>query len=595
MSSGSLDISPDADTFRILVATDNHLGCEEQDPIRGNDAMRTFEEILVIAKTANVDFILLGGDLFHQNKPSRQCLFDTMQLLRKHCLGDRPISFEMLSDPSTVFHARQCCNYEDPNINISLPIFAIHGNHDDPSGSGGHAALDILDSANFLNYFGRVENISEFCVNPILLRKGTTQLALYGLGSIRDERLHRTLVSKKVSWARPNQDPDQWFNLLVLHQNRTRHSLVYKNCIPESLLPNFLDLVVWAHEHECRIELEESAEGRFWVTQPGSSAATSLCAAETVKKHVGLVEVRGNNVRLTPIPLQSPRPFIMEDIVLEDFARDLPNRSDTVATTSFLHARISSCIARATVEFPRPAGIEVGASEWLPLIRIRVNCQGYQPPNIHRFGQEFIGRVANPDGLIQIMRKQNTGGSRRTKVDRLVLEVDEDGTENRTKIEDLVKDHLSTGNKALGICSELDLADVLERFVSKGDGRAIEEYTLSRLSSVQAQLKAADNVSSDNIEELARNSTQAYRDQQADENTREEQRLQQERDRLQALLNAEDDKGSESEMMGDDEVTQPAPAQRSSTTTKRKASAVLNLSQPAASGQNRSRPRSRRQ
>ena len=25
-------------------------------------------------------------------------------------------------------------NYEDPNYNISIPIFLIHGNHDDPAG-----------------------------------------------------------------------------------------------------------------------------------------------------------------------------------------------------------------------------------------------------------------------------------------------------------------------------------------------------------------------------------------------------------------------------------------------------------------------------
>lgn len=25
-------------------------------------------------------------------------------------------------------------NFEDPNINISIPIFSIHGNHDDPTG-----------------------------------------------------------------------------------------------------------------------------------------------------------------------------------------------------------------------------------------------------------------------------------------------------------------------------------------------------------------------------------------------------------------------------------------------------------------------------
>ena len=26
-------------------------------------------------------------------------------------------------------------NYEDPDINIAIPVFSIHGNHDDPSGA----------------------------------------------------------------------------------------------------------------------------------------------------------------------------------------------------------------------------------------------------------------------------------------------------------------------------------------------------------------------------------------------------------------------------------------------------------------------------
>ena len=27
-------------------------------------------------------------------------------------------------------------NYEDPNMNVSIPVFSIHGNHDDPQGAG---------------------------------------------------------------------------------------------------------------------------------------------------------------------------------------------------------------------------------------------------------------------------------------------------------------------------------------------------------------------------------------------------------------------------------------------------------------------------
>ena len=35
----------DANTFRALIATDNHLGYLEKDPIRGQDSFIAFEEI----------------------------------------------------------------------------------------------------------------------------------------------------------------------------------------------------------------------------------------------------------------------------------------------------------------------------------------------------------------------------------------------------------------------------------------------------------------------------------------------------------------------------------------------------------------------
>lgn len=59
-----------------------------------------------------------------------------MQLLRKYTLGDKPISFEFLSDQAQNFRdsLNKTVNYEDPNINVAYPVFSIHGNHDDPSG-----------------------------------------------------------------------------------------------------------------------------------------------------------------------------------------------------------------------------------------------------------------------------------------------------------------------------------------------------------------------------------------------------------------------------------------------------------------------------
>lgn len=44
----------DEDTFKILIATDVHLGYLEKDAIRGNDSYTTLEEILKCAKTNQV-------------------------------------------------------------------------------------------------------------------------------------------------------------------------------------------------------------------------------------------------------------------------------------------------------------------------------------------------------------------------------------------------------------------------------------------------------------------------------------------------------------------------------------------------------------
>ncbi|KAI8972433.1 hypothetical protein BD414DRAFT_219048 [Trametes punicea] len=44
------------------------------------------------------DFILLGGDLFHESRPSRDCMYPVVALLREYTLGDRPVQIELLSD-----------------------------------------------------------------------------------------------------------------------------------------------------------------------------------------------------------------------------------------------------------------------------------------------------------------------------------------------------------------------------------------------------------------------------------------------------------------------------------------------------------------
>jgi len=223
-------------------------------------------EIFLRAKEYHVDFVLLGGDLFHDNKPSRKTMHSTISILRRHCLGDDPVSFQVISEPppqggteGTMDGMNKVgnfahVNYEDPNYAVGLPIFSIHGNHDDPSRDGNTeplSAMDLLSVTNLVNYFGKASATDNVEVSPLLLRKGGTLMALYGLGNMRDERLNRMWQKKKIRFLRhrpTGRDEEQkdFFSLFALHQNRDT-GRGQKNCVQESMIPEWMDLVVWGY------------------------------------------------------------------------------------------------------------------------------------------------------------------------------------------------------------------------------------------------------------------------------------------------------------------------------------------------------------
>jgi double-strand break repair protein MRE11 len=61
---------------------------------------------------------------------------------------------------------------------------------------------------------------SGIAVRPVLLRKGNTHLGMYGIGNVKDQRMHFELRSNRVRMFMP-RDRDNWFNILLLHQNRS--------------------------------------------------------------------------------------------------------------------------------------------------------------------------------------------------------------------------------------------------------------------------------------------------------------------------------------------------------------------------------------
>ena len=159
------------------------------------------------------------------------------------------------------------------------------------------SAVDILSAANMVNFFGTVETIEQIPLHPILMVKGDTKLALYGLGNVRDERLSRMIEQDALKWKRDSNSVEDCFNMFVLHQNRPDKGRGASNCVKEEHLPDWLDLVMWGHEHECMISPFRSASDTYYITQPGSSVATSLIEGEAVQKKMALLQVRDKNFK----------------------------------------------------------------------------------------------------------------------------------------------------------------------------------------------------------------------------------------------------------------------------------------------------------
>ncbi|KAL9655012.1 hypothetical protein ABK040_008796 [Willaertia magna] len=520
----------DKDILRILITTDNHLGYLERDPIRKDDSFIIFEEILEYAKQHNVDFILQGGDLFQDNKPSRDTLHRAITILRKYVFGDRPLPLQILSDQEVNFKSnpKHVVNYEDPNVNISLPIFAISGNHDGWSGENNLSVLDILSQCDLINYFGKSETVDQIQVKPILIQKGETKLSLYGLGYIRDERLYQTFKNQKITFYRPQESGEEWFNLFILHQNHNQLQNKKGN-ISDSMLKGFFDLVIYGHEHEQLIVPTRTPHG-FDVMQPGSSIVTSYTPQEGKTKKVAIIEIYKDQYRTIPLPLKSVRPYIFDTITLSDYKDDLKhvkNNSDEIA--QFLKEHVEELIEQAKQgkwnNFEHDKKEKEKLKEIykqypnleLPIVKLKVDYSGYASVNPQRFGSYFIGKVANPSDLLTMTRKktkvndsksnndqedvENDKNSKKSKDQILkaivnndndeLLEAAGDALTEGIKIEDLVAYYLrdeSNSKEGLSVLNTFELQNSVIDYVDKEELHSIDDFVKADIKEKQKKL-----------------------------------------------------------------------------------------------------------
>jgi double-strand break repair protein MRE11 len=164
-------------------------------------------------------------------------------------------------------------------------------------------------------------------------------------------------------------------------------------------LPEFLDLVIWGHEHECRIRPEFNELQRFYVSQPGSSVITSLSESELEPKHVAILRVNGKKFKLEPLPLRSVRQFMMETVVLAECGLKETDKNLEAKIEQVLTKRIDKLVA------------ECGKNRYCyengpvkPLIRLKVDYTNFEPINEIRFAHKMVAKLANPRNIFQFYK-----------------------------------------------------------------------------------------------------------------------------------------------------------------------------------------------
>ena len=188
-------------------------------------------------------------------------------------------------------------------------------------------------------------------------------------------------------------------------------------------------LLCRGHEHECCADPVESVEGQYFVLQPGSSVATSLSGGESVEKKVVIMEIKQDQYRTVPVPLHTTRPFIMADVKLADELDALDATPQIIE--EFLTDKVMQLIANAKrqfrgtsqlcecIRFVRSTPLFVcvcisGDPRYmnpdrpdLPLVRVRVDHTGFpRIVNVNKFGQKFVGKVANPEELLLFSKQK---------------------------------------------------------------------------------------------------------------------------------------------------------------------------------------------
>lgn len=270
--------------MKIAVISDCHLGYGYNSETE-NDSFENLEEALELAMDS--DLILIAGDIFDSRSPRTSVWARAISILTRPLLKKSNVNFISTSKPLREI-SKRCLE--------SLPVIAIHGNHDRRM-KGEINAVEALDHAGILIHLDN---------QNIVFEKNGVKIAIHGMSSIAER-----FAKQKIEQWNP-QPIEGCKNILLMHQSIDPY--VYSPLEPPSLtkenLPKGFDLIINGHIHG---RVFDNIQGKPFII-PGSTVITQLERKEAeLEKGIYKIEI-DSDVKINFVPLIQNRKFFYHEV-----------------------------------------------------------------------------------------------------------------------------------------------------------------------------------------------------------------------------------------------------------------------------------------
>ena len=365
---------------RFIHTSDIHLGksyrssgCDAQ---RYQDFFTTFAEIVADAVRERVDFVLIGGDLFHTGQILPRTFAKTIELLQ-------------------------------PLKDAGIPCLAVEGNHDWIHRRDSVSWMEALSQLGYIKLLrpGRTAD-GGYCFEPFDEEQGAgghfeiNGVNIYGLGYIGSQAgNHVPRICEAVTTE---------FNILLFHVGVWSYSPVeIGNIHPDEALPlsECFSYVALGHGHKPYIV--ETPQGRPYAFNPGSPDRVNFGEERYDKGYYLVTLEKGRPSQL--FKSSSPRPMYVLTV-------DLDGAANSVEALERFNSRVLEKL---------PASDDTRS----PLIEVRLSGKvGFHPFELSRDRLRLaLFDVCRPLHLeIKNHLSQVAGGAGEEKVKKSLAEIERD-------------------------------------------------------------------------------------------------------------------------------------------------------------------------